>query len=103
MKFGMYTDYGSALAYQIWPSLVKGAWYRSPPNVNFFPKLRIFLSLEGDTINGFKRNLACKRRLYPAKFGPDGESAHAASFAAARHCLQFLVVIIIPKYICSHP
>jgi len=53
--------------------------------------------MEDDTINGYKRNLACEHRLCGllclAIFGPDrpGEFAHAAGFAAARRCLRFLV------------
>ena len=51
---------GSALAQQMWPLSVKGLG-TGPANVKIWPKL-LFLSLEG--INGFKWNLACKRRLW---------------------------------------
>jgi len=46
-------DYEFTLAYRILPSSVKGADYRSPPNVNICPKLQFFVQ-KGEAINGSK-------------------------------------------------
>ena len=35
-------DHGSAIAHQIWPSLVKGCRYRSPQNCQNLPKVVVF-------------------------------------------------------------
>jgi len=56
-------DCGSALAHNIWPSLVKGDWYRSP-QMSKFPRYCSFSSMEGDTINGLKWNWTCKHRSW---------------------------------------